>query len=85
VRRRPPPRRPRRATHIAPGAARSATALPIDELVARFYAGAATTGGSVALVDHDTDGICPGLPRRYLSWELAPGAHHLIEAVAQRA
>ena len=48
-------------------------------LLARFYAHAST---SVELVDHLTSGLwSPALPRRYFSWELAPGRFHLIEGV----
>src|SRR5690606_2781543 len=44
------------------------------------------TGGAAPLVelnDHFTDGFFPPeLPHAYFRWELAPGHHHLIEAVA---
>lgn len=37
----------------------------------------------VELEDHFTDGFfSPELPHAYLRWELSPGQHHLIEAVA---
>ena len=33
------------------------------------------------LLSHGTDGLFPGRPRRWFAWEIAPGRHHLIEAV----
>jgi hypothetical protein len=38
----------------------------------------------VELEDHFTEGFFPPeLPHAYFRWELAPGHHHLIEAVAR--
>lgn len=56
-----------------------------DELIANAY-DTYRSGGSTPLVelrDHFTDGFFPPeLPHAYLRWDLAPGQHHLIEAVA---
>jgi len=53
-----------------------------DEVIAQAY----ESGGSAPLVelhDHFTDGFFPPeLPHAYFRWDLAPGHHHLIEAVA---
>jgi len=53
-----------------------------DELLAHAYDGGAAPH-VIELVDHHTEGFFPkGVPHAYLSWELSPGEHHLIEAVA---
>jgi hypothetical protein len=49
-------------------------AIPLDELLARFW-----HGGSLEISDHATAGLCPQAPRRYGIWHLAPGRYHLIE------
>ena len=59
---------------------RAAARIPDDALGATFYARAA---GRVELLDHLTLGLFPAeLPHAYFHWELEPGAHHLVEAVA---
>lgn len=53
-----------------------------DEVLAHAY----DTDGAAPLVeleDHFTEGFFPpDLPHAYFRWELTPGQHHLIEAVA---
>jgi hypothetical protein len=53
-----------------------------EEVLAHAYA----TDGAAPLVeleDHFTEGFFPPeLPHAYLRWEVSPGQHHLIEAVA---
>ncbi len=49
-------------------------AMPLDRLLAACW-----EGGELAVIDHDTAGLCPQLPRRYAIWRLSPGSHHLIE------
>jgi hypothetical protein len=63
---------------------RSARSLPDDQLVERFYAHADTPLSTFSLVDHGTEDILVDHPRLYLSWNLSPGAHHLIEAICAR-
>lgn len=41
--------------------------------------GACWEGGELEVVDHGTDGLCPGQPRHYAIWRLAPRRYHLIE------
>lgn len=60
---------------------RSDRSLPDDALVDRFYARAPTPLSTFSLVDHGTEDLFVDLPRLHLAWQLAPGAHHLIEAV----
>jgi hypothetical protein len=50
-------------------------AMSDDDLAAAFY------DGDGELITHGTDGLFPGLSRRYFAWELIPGWHHLIEAI----
>ena len=68
-----------------PSRERSDRSLPDDALVERFYAHADTPLAKFALVDHGTEDVVVDLPRLYLAWELAPRAHHLIEAICARA
>ena len=64
---------------------RSDRSLPDDALVERFYARADTPLSSFSLVDHGCEDLFVDLPRLHIPWQLAPGAHHLIEAVAVTA
>jgi hypothetical protein len=53
-----------------------------DEVLAHAY-DIDATAPLVELEDHCTDGFFPPeLPHAYFRWELSPGQHHLIEAVA---
>lgn len=49
-------------------------AVPLDELLAQCW-----SGGRLEIIDHETAGLCPALPRRYAIWRLAPRSYHLIE------
>jgi hypothetical protein len=63
----------------------SAAALDDDALVARFYAHPPAAAAAVEFLDHLTGGLWPAaLPRRYSTWEIAPGRFHLIEGVGAR-
>jgi hypothetical protein len=70
------------APRIDPVDVRSPSQLSLPALVERFYGHADGDGPTIPLVDHETGGLLPDLPRRHLAWELGPGAHHLVEAVA---
>lgn len=52
-------------------------ATPLDDLLARCW-----EGGELEIIDHDTAGLCPLLPRRYAIWRLSPRRYHLIEWMA---
>jgi hypothetical protein len=67
---------------IEPENERSDRSLSDDELLARFYAPHAEARSVASLVDHGTEDVVVDLPRLHLSWELVPGTHHLIEAIA---
>jgi hypothetical protein len=42
-------------------------------------------GAPLAVLDHGTASLFPQhLPRRYLAWQITPGALHIVEAVASR-
>jgi hypothetical protein len=57
-----------------------------DELLARFYVRLPETARTYELTDHLTAGLwSAALPRRYFSWEIAPGRFHLIEGVRGHA
>jgi hypothetical protein len=64
-------------------------AVPTDDALAEvLYADAlrehAEAGGAEAeLEQHGTADLFPGMPRSYFAWEIAPGRHHLIEAVCR--
>lgn len=60
---------------IAPHLERPLDDTTDEDLAAAFY------DGDGELVTHGTDGLFPERPRRWLSWELLPGQHHLIEAI----
>jgi hypothetical protein len=53
------------------------------DVLERAYHAAPGTGPVFELDDHHSEGFFPEeLPHHYLRWELEPGSHHLIEAVA---
>jgi hypothetical protein len=53
------------------------------ELLAHAY-DTDDTAPLIELEDHSTEGFfAPELPHAYLRWEISPGQHHLIEAVAR--
>jgi hypothetical protein len=66
-------------------ACESMTALDDAALLARFYAHPRASRSGTDLTDHLASGLwAPAMPRRYFSWELAPGRFHLIEGTRAR-
>jgi hypothetical protein len=49
-------------------------AIPLDALLERYW-----SGGVLEIIDHETAGLCPELPRQCAIWHLAPERWHLIE------
>jgi hypothetical protein len=51
----------------------------LDSVLARYW-----QGGELSIHDHECDGLCPTLPRRYALWQLRPGRWHLVEWLASQ-
>lgn len=54
-------------------------AEPLEAVLERYW-----RGGELEIIDHETAGLWPALPRQYAIWPIAPGRWHLIEWLAQR-